>query len=440
MKKILVILLTLMLLLVCFIYIKVGKKKAKWQTAELIETKAGNALSPQVAMDLDGNAIAVWYQYDGTRYIWANKYVKGTGWQTAERIETDNVADGFYPQVAMDSDGNAIAAWQQNDGTRNNIWANRYVAGTGWQTPELIETDNAGSAFPPQLAMDPNGNAIVIWYHNDGTRFNIWANRYIAGTGWQTADLIETDNAGNAGSPQVAMDPNGNAIAAWYQNDGTRFNIWANRYVAGTGWQTAELIETDNAGNAGSPQVAMDPNGNAIAAWYQNDGTRFNIWANKYVAGTGWQTAELIETDNAGNAGPPQVAMDPNGNAIAAWQQNDGTRNNIWANRYVAGTGWQTAELIETDNAGNASSPQVAMNPNGNVIAAWYQNDGTRNNIWANKYVAGTGWQTPELIETNVGNASSPQVAMDPNGNAIATWQQNDGTRNNIWANRYGGQ
>ena len=80
------------------------------------------------------------------------------------------------------------------------------------------------------------------------------------------------------------------------------------------------------------------------------------------------------------------------------------------------------------------------MNPNGNVIAAWYQNDGTRNNIWANKYVAGTGWQTPELIETNVGNASSPQVAMDPNGNAIATWQQNDGTRNNIWANRYGGQ
>ena len=385
MKRIITILLTLMLLAGCLVYLKLRKKKAKWQTAELIETRAGNALSPQVAMDLDGNAIAVWQQWDGTRYIWANKYVKGTGWQNAERIETDDVADGFYSQVAMDSDGNAIATWQQNDGPRNNIWANRYVKGTGWQTPELIETDNTGSAFPPQLAMDPNGNAIAVWQQNDGTSFNILANRYVKGTGWEAAEIIET-MAGNAGSPQVAMDSSGNAIATWQQNDGTRNNIWANRYVAGTGWQDAELIETDNTGNAGSPQVAMDSDGNAIAIWYQNDGTRFNIWANRYVKGTGWQAPELVETNNTGNAGSPQVAMDSNGNAIAAWQQNDGTRSNIWANRYVKGRGWQDAELIEIDNAGNAGSPQVAMDSDGNAIATWYQSDGTRNNIWANRY------------------------------------------------------
>jgi hypothetical protein len=431
MKRILSILFALILLIVCFVYINIGKKKAKWQTAELIETNVGNALSPQVAMDSDGNAIATWYQWDGTRYIWANRYVKGTGWQIAERIETDDVADGFYPQVAMDSYGNAVATWQQNDATRNNIWANRYVKDTGWQTPELIETDNTGSAFPPQLAMDSSGNAIATWPQRDGTRYNIWANRYVAGTGWQTSELIET-NAENAGFPQVAMDSNGNAVATWSQNS----NIRANRYVAGTGWQTPELIET-NAGNASSPQVAMDSDGNAIATWQQSDATRLNIWASRYVAGTGWQIPELVET-NAGNAGYPQLAMDLDGNAIATWQQNDGTRNNIWANRYVADTGWQTPELIETDNAGNTGSPQVAMDPNGNAIAIWYQNDGTRNNIWANRYVKDTGWQTAKLIETNIGNASSPQVAMDPDGNAIATWHQSDGTRNNIWANRYG--
>ena len=97
-----------------------------------------------------------------------------------------------------------------------------------------------------------------------------------------TAALIETDNAGNAFDPQVAIDTNGNALSVWRQSDGTRYNIWANRYTAGTGWGTAALIETDNAGDASSPQVAIDTNGNALAVWQQYDGTRYNIWANRY--------------------------------------------------------------------------------------------------------------------------------------------------------------
>ena len=47
-----------------------------------------------------------------------------------------------------------------------------------------------------------------------------------------------------------------------------------------------------------------------------------------------WGTALLIETDNAGNAENPQIAVDGSGNAITVWQQHDGTRENIWANRF----------------------------------------------------------------------------------------------------------
>jgi len=47
-----------------------------------------------------------------------------------------------------------------------------------------------------------------------------------------------------------------------------------------------------------------------------------------------WGTAQLIETDDAGEALRPQIAVDGSGNAIAVWQQFDGTRNNIWANRF----------------------------------------------------------------------------------------------------------
>jgi hypothetical protein len=99
-------------------------------------------------------------------------------------------------------------------------------------------------------------------------------------------------------------------------------------------WGDAWLIETDNAGLANIPQVAVDASGNAVVVWNQDDGIRRNIWANRYVVGSGWGTAELIETDNAGRAWVPQVAVDASGNAVAVWQQDDGTRDNIWANRF----------------------------------------------------------------------------------------------------------
>ena len=78
----------------------------------------------------------------------------------------------------------------------------------------------------------------------------------------------------------------------------------------------------------------MDGNGNALAVWYQSDGTHDSIWANRYVVGTGWGNATLIETDNAGDGAPPQIAMDGDGNALAVWLQSDGTRYNVWANRF----------------------------------------------------------------------------------------------------------
>jgi len=68
--------------------------------------------------------------------------------------------------------------------------------------------------------------------------------------------IFETDD-GEAWNPQVAVDAFRNAIAVWNQSDGNRFDVWANRYIPGAGWGTAILLETDNAGRAGSPQVAV---------------------------------------------------------------------------------------------------------------------------------------------------------------------------------------
>ena len=370
--------------------------------------------------------------------VFSAEGASGMGWGTAQLIETYNSGDVSNPQVSVDSAGNAIAVWEQSDGVRNNIWSNRYVVGTGWGIAQLIESDNTGGANNPQVSVDAAGDAIAVWAQWDGVRYNMWSSRYVVGTGWGTAQLIETDNIGAAYNPQVSVDSEGNATAVWYQSDGARDNILSNRYVVGTGWGIAQLIESDNTGSASNSQVSVDAAGNAIAVWHQLDGVRWNVWSNRYVVGTSWGTALLIETDNSGGAYDPQVSLDSAGNAIAAWYQSDGVRNNIWSNRYVVGTGWGTAQLIETDNIGAAYNPQVSVDSAGNAIAVWFQSDGTRYNIWSNRYVLGTGWGSAQLVETdNSRDAFSSQVSADRAGNAIAIWVQSDGYFVNTLSNRY---
>lgn len=407
-----------------------------WNTAELIETNnAGGARAPQIAVDAAGRALAVWEQFEDSRHkIWANRF-DGTSWEEAEIIETGTGGTASAPDVAINAGGQAFAVWTQFDGTRDNVSVNRFD-GSAWETAEVIDVDDGGSSRAPQIAIDAAGRAIVVWAQFDGSWYRILARRF-DGSNWGAAELIEADNSGRLGdasAPQIVLDANGRALAVWEQFDGSRNNIWSNRFD-GSAWGTPGRIQTDVASDASAPQIAINPDGQAFAVWTQSDGTRDNIWANRFD-GNAWGAAEQIETDNAGGASNPQIALNADGRAVAVWQQSDGARNNIWANRFD-GSAWRAAEQIETDNAGSAVSPQVALDAKGRALAVWHQSDRSRNHIWANRFDGNT-WGEAELLETDdVNHARSPQVGFDADGRAIAVWQQSDGARDNIWASRF---
>jgi hypothetical protein len=413
--------------------------RKSWTGPVLVETyNAGNAYYPQVAMDRDGNAMAVWQQSDGTipvRYdIWANRYDRDAGWGQAELVEWDNAGSAIVPQVAMDRDGNAMAVWQQSDGTGHNIMANRYVKGHGWGVAELIESA-ADNAFSPQVAMDERGNAIALWQQNGSPYSDVWSNRYERGVGWGVAMLMETNNVGDAQNPQVAMDGQGNAIALWQEHDGTRENIVAKGYLYGTGWGSNENLETGS-GAAINPHIALNDSGNAMAVWQQYDGTRYNIMANRHVAGSGWGGAALIET-GTGAAEYPRIALDGQGNAMAVWRQVDGAYYRIRANRYSTSASWGDSSPLEM-GIGNAFSPRIVMDRAGNALAVWHQYNGSINNVWTNKYSPSLEWSIGSLFEDDdAGYAEAPQVAMDFQGNAVVVWHHDDGDRYNILAKHY---
>jgi hypothetical protein len=421
-------------------------------TPQLIDDRAASALRPQIAIDVMGNAIAVWDQTDqageASDDIWSNRRDAGGQWGEAQLLESHEPDDSVEAQIAVDGEGNAVVVFRQSDAPTGgaqqeyyDIWTLRHGLNEGWDPmPERIESNDAGDASRPQVAVDPQGNAVVVWQHADASdeSLSVWANRFVVGSGWGDAGPVETDPNILLG-PQVAIDAKGNAIVVWEGVDNDdRSSIWSRRLTP-DGDREALLSVEGASGNAFSPQVAADAEGNAIAVWQQQtDGSRVDIWSNRYVPSAGWGDAERIETADAGDSEKPQVAMDGDGNAIAVWVQLGGDRAGVWSSRYVASGGWRDPTPIGPAGLGSARAPQVSTNPNGDAVAIWVQFDGLQDRIYSNRYTASGRWGRSRAIDTNERlRVQGPQVAVDFEGNAVAVWsQENDSSSFDVWSNR----
>ncbi|WP_369600164.1 hypothetical protein AAIA72_09930 [Hahella sp. SMD15-11] len=389
--------------------------------------------------------IAVWEQYNagqGITNIKSARYTVTTGWSAPELIETNDTGTAQFPQVAINASGNAIAVWQQSDGVYFHIWASLYSPGSGWSTPERIESYNESHGKNPQIAMNDSGFAVAVWEQHDGSLDSIAANIYAPGSGWGTAALIDGDNSNAAWDPDVAVDPDNNALVVWRHNNNTApttmTDIRAARYTS-LGWSTPELIETEDLGAAEKPHVALDDNGNGFAVWQQDDSSAINIMANRFTKAGGWNpTAFTLESSDQ-DAASPQIAMSGEGNAYVVWSQSNGSTTNIYANIYVSGIGWGSATPVQTNSTASGALPQVAVSGSGHAYAVWQQNDApfTNSDIWSNRYVPGSGWETAEKLDVeDAGPAENPQISADGSGNAVAIWQQFNGSSTYIWTDR----
>jgi hypothetical protein len=92
----------------------------------------------------------------------------------------------------------------QNDGTRNNVFATRYRAGSGWVAPEALETSDGDADFATAV-VEFGGNVHVVWKQG----LLQWA-RYTPGTGWGTVGVFGTGD-----QPQLAVSAAGRVYLAF---------------------------------------------------------------------------------------------------------------------------------------------------------------------------------------------------------------------------------
>jgi hypothetical protein len=92
-----------------------------WDTISMLLDNALTMVdTPQIAMNGRGDAIAVWHKSETDNVtssvnIWAKRYVTGAGWGAGTMI-SDNTGNAFPARVAIDANGDAVALWRQYNG------------------------------------------------------------------------------------------------------------------------------------------------------------------------------------------------------------------------------------------------------------------------------------------------------------------------------------
>jgi len=443
------------LLLVSLLFSQSFVCLAEWQKPPIdISDNTENASSPWVAVDEAGNAIAVWLwdrAYPLSDVVQVSRYDVATDTWSSPVNLSDDSRSAYSPRIAMDEAGNGIALWYWNNSSSKNIvQARRYDVATDTWIPDLsadptILSDDSRSAYTPRIAIGSDGNGIAVWEWDSPfpDKDVIQARRYDVMTASWMPTATLSNNTRDAESPEVAMDRDGNAVVVWEWDSPSpdKDVIQTRRYDVTTASWLPDLSAdpttlSDNTLDFESPEVAIDGSGNAIAIW-QSTYSPYVLQANRYDAVTNsWPTLATEIFRGTQRIYSSQVVMDTVGNAIVLWRINvDG----LMVKRYDAMTGlWSEAALIfNEDKRFEVNDCQIAMNPAGNAVVVWIMLDistGTHM-VQARRYDAKTAsWLAIKNI-TDPGVMYDSRAGIDSLDNAIAVWR-NDGSSNIIQASR----
>ena len=358
-----------------------------WQAPVNLSNAGRDTFDAEVAIDARGDAVAVWHGSDGTNdIVQAAARPAGGVWQAPIDLSAGG-HDAFNPQVVLDAQGDAVAVWQRSNGSNSIVQGAVRPSATGvWQAAVDLSA-GGGNALNPQIAVDARGDAVVDWQRFDGTNFIAQAAERLAASGvWQAP--VDLSVAGqSADLPAVAVTPDGTAVAVWERFDGADEIAQAALRPTGGVWQSPVDLSAPGQ-NANNVEVAVDARGDVAAVWVCSNGINGIVQATVRPAGTGGWTSPVDLSVTGQSAAIPQIALDSQGDAIVTWERSNGSNEIVQtAVRQAGATFWRAPGDLSAAGQ-NAGDPQIAVDGQGNVAAVWQRSNGANTLIQAAGYDA----------------------------------------------------
>ncbi len=372
------------------------------------------------------------------------------------QVTTTTAMSAFQgaPAVAWQPDGNYVVAWQQQSATTGgwDIFAQQFEP-NGNAPPTAVrpafQVSSMGATFcrqSPAVATDAAGDFVIVWTSDEesGGHRGIFGQLFSSGGQPQGGPFqVNTTMTYDDQAPAVAMAADGRFLVVWQSNgqDGSSWGIYGRAYPAASGQPSGEIsVNVTTAGAQHSPAVAYLPLSAAASERFEV------VWQSEGQDGTGTGASGIVGRafDGSGNAqsgemainlpatgahAHPQIASDPSGNFIVAWEGLTAGGSVVLARRFnAAGTALSGQLMVDPSPTGPEHDPVVAVNALGEFVVVWdaLGQDGSGGAVLAQAYDSylnlSLGGKV-QLNATTAGDQAFPGVGLSAGGSLLLAWE-----------------
>jgi len=330
-----------------------------WQTAVPIRAPQAGTAAPDVVIDPNGKAVAVWAATSGGgwRVEAATRSVDGS-WSRPTALSGPDATGSIAPQVALEGTNDVLAVWSREIASGTVIEASTLNAARGTWSPAEQPFPVAHDALAPSLAVDKRGDGVIVWTSSDQSGLSVMASYRRQGRRWGSPVAVSGTAPGSL-SPQVALDARGNALAVWTQVVNGFSRVHAASFTPTGGWSAAHVLSRGGS-DALTPDVGVDDEGDGAVAWALYDGGSFVIQGDGYDrSGPALSRLSMPATGTVGRRLTFTVAPKDVWTTVRTihWTFGDGTGGSGHATRHVyTRPGRYVARVSVTDAFGHVTS------------------------------------------------------------------------------------
>ncbi len=353
---------------------------------------------------------------------------------------SDHFGTATMPRIAMDPASNAYAVWEDCRDDDSDIYFSYRPSVGSWGATERVNDDLGTSwQYSASIAVDPYGNAYVVWTdnHSGSGNTDVYFAYRAAGGSWSSSVQVNEDVGTFVGGASIGVDSSGNAYAVWADDRNDESDIYFSYRPSGGSWGTNTKVN-DDVGTAGqaNASIAVDASGNAYAVWADGRDGETAVYFSHRPSGGHWGS-NLRVTDGAAVVlgYRMSVGADAAGNAHAVWtdgrnQDLDFWNFDVYSSYRPAGGSWGP-DVRVNDDAGVAGqrNATVVVDSHGTAHAIW-DDDRSADHAdiyYANRTAAGSWSQN---LRVNDGSTTTggwyPDIDVDAAGNAFAIWHSTE--------------
>ncbi|MFL5801745.1 MAG: sialidase family protein [Roseiflexaceae bacterium] len=347
-------------------------------------------------------------------------------WSATPQIITSATRHNF-PWVTVDSNDKTHVVFIT--GVPNVSWDIRYinnVSGAFNDPGVLIDTIMSSPAIPSAIIIAGPGGVLHLLYTRTKTDDQLYYRQSINnGATWSARQMIST--GGKSAAPNMAIDPAGNAHIVWINNQcGTNYNVFyrerlANGSLSGISkpkddcntYQNRPAITFAN----GKPQIVFQHGSSPVGELYY-----------AHLEGSQWVSQNI--TNSSFNSQNPAFASDGGNNLFVAWDENVNNNNHeiFFKASFDGGATWSADNRL-TNNVGISTYPYVGWSTTSHrAYIVWHDENsavGASEEIWLREFdpaskVTSSAFQ----VSNNTGASTLPKVGFGPS-RADVVWQDN---------------